>query len=479
MRLSAAALDRLPADVAWPGYDRAAVTRGVVHLGIGAFHRAHQAALFEAALASGDMRWGVTGVSLRSGDVRDQLAPQDGLYTLLVRDGTEERAQVVGAVQEVLVAPENPKAVIAALASPDTHIVTVTITEKGYKLDRTANSLLMEDPDVLHDLAAPDAPRTAPGFIVAGLKARRAARLQPLTIMSCDNLPHNGLLLRDAVVAMARAHDPGLADWIAVDVAFPSTMVDRIVPATTPDDIVALAGRLGVEDRAMVKTEPFTQWVIEDHFCGARPDFAGLGAQLTDRVAPWEDAKLRLLNGAHSAIAYLGGLAGDEFVHQFVARDAGRRLIALLWDEGQETLDPPAELDIQAYRAALLDRFANPALQHRTRQIAMDGSQKLPQRLVQPLIERAAAGKASPALALAIAAWIRWQAGWTDDGERFSIDDPAADRLARAQGVEGYMAVLGMMPDAASCGAIAAQLEILERLNARCAIARLLGEETI
>lgn len=476
MRLSAAVLDRLPAEVARPAYDRAAVKRGVVHLGIGAFHRAHQAALFEAALASGDMRWGVTGVSLRSRDVRDQLAPQDGLYTLLVRDGAVERAQIVGAVQEVLVAPENPQAVIAALASSDTHIVTVTITEKGYKFDREAGGLLMDDLDVVHDIAALDAPRTAPGFIVAGLKARRAARLQPLTIMSCDNLPDNSVLLRDAVIAMARAHDPGLADWIAVDVAFPSTMVDRIVPATTPDDIAMLAERLGVEDRAMVKTEPFTQWVIEDRFSGERPDFSALGAQLTDRVAPWEHAKLRLLNGAHSAIAYLGGLAGDEFVHQFVARDAGRRLIAMLWDEAQETLDPPAELDAPAYRAALLERFANPALQHRARQISMDGSQKLPQRLVQPLIERAAVGKASPALALTIAAWMRWQAGSTDDGERFVIDDPAADRLARASGVEGYLAVLGVMPDAATCGAIAAQLGILERSNARTAIARLLEE---
>ena len=476
MRLSAAVLDRLPAAVARPVYDRAAVKRGVVHLGIGAFHRAHQAALFEAALAMGDMRWGVTGVSLRSGDVRDQLAPQDGLYTLLVRDGTEERAQVMGAVQEVLVAREDPQAVIAALASPDTHIVTLTITEKGYKLDRAAGGLAMADPDVVHDLSAPDAPRTAPGLIVAGLRARRAARLQPLTVMSCDNLPHNGALLRNAVVAMARAHDPGLADWIAADVAFPSTMVDRIVPATTPDDIAALAQRLGVEDRAMVKTEPFTQWVIEDRFSGVRPDFAGLGAQLTEAVAPWEDAKLRLLNGAHSAIAYLGGLTGDEFIHQFVARDAGRRLIAMLWDEAQETLDPPPGLDIAAYRSALLDRFANPALQHRTRQIAMDGSQKLPQRLVQPLIERAAAGKTSPALTLAIAAWMRWQAGRTDGGERFAIDDPAAERLGRTRTVEGYLAVLGMMPEAATRNAIAAQLEILERSNSRGAIALLLGE---
>lgn len=476
MRLASHTLGQLPSDVALSAYDRTAVKRGVVHLGIGAFHRAHQAAVFDAALASGDPRWGVTGVSLRSASVRDQLELQDGLYTLLVRSGTGTQARVIGSVLDVLVAPEDPSRVVDAIAAADTHLVTLTITEKGYKLDRATGGLLTDDADIAHDMASLEAPRTAPGLIVAGLRLRRAVGLPALTIMSCDNLPHNGALLRDAVLAMARAHDAGLADWIAAEAAFPSTMVDRIVPATTDEDIASLAGLLGMEDRAMVKTEPFTQWVIEDWFCGPRPDFAALGVQLTDRVAPWEDAKLRLLNGAHSAIAYLGGLAGDEFVHQFVAREAGRALIEKLWDEAQETLDPPAGLDIPAYRAALLERFGNPALQHRTRQIAMDGSQKLPQRLIQPLAERAAAGRPSPALELAVAAWMRWQAGRTDDGAAFEIDDPAAARLAAASGVDGYLAVLGAELDAPTCAAIAAQLARLEQSGALAALDQTIGD---
>ena len=470
MRLAAHTLGRLPSDVALPAYDRTAVRRGVVHLGIGAFHRAHQAAVFDTALASGDPRWGVTGVSLRSAGVRDQLELQDGLYTLLVRSGAGTQARVIGSVLDVLVAPEDPSRVVDAIAAADTHLVTLTITEKGYKLDRATGGLLTDDADIAHDMASLEAPRTAPGLIVAGLRLRRAVGLPALTIMSCDNLPHNGALLRDAVLAMARAHDPGLAEWIAAEAAFPSTMVDRIVPATTDEDIAARRELTGIEDLAMVKTEPFTQWVIEDCFCGPRPAFAALGVQLTDRVAPWEDAKLRLLNGAHSAIAYLGGLAGDEFVHQFVAREAGRALIEMLWDEAQETLDPPEGLDIPAYRAALLERFANPALQHRIRQIAMDGSQKLPQRLIQPLAERASAGKPSPALVLAVAAWMRWQAGRTDAGESFAIDDPAAERLAEASDVAGYLKVLGAPLDQPTCDALAAQLSALERAGARAAL---------
>ncbi|MEG3159928.1 mannitol dehydrogenase family protein [Sphingomonas sp. LB2R24] len=483
MRLSTATFDRLPAAVARPTYDRSRVKRGVVHLGIGAFHRAHQAAVFEQALAAGDLRWGITGVSLRSAGVRDQLAPQDGLYTLVVRDGEGERLQVIGAVMDLLVAPEDPAAVVAALASAHTHIVTLTITEKGYKLDRATGKLQAGDADVAHDLASLDAPRTAPGFFVAGLAARHAAGTGPLTILSCDNLPHNGTLLRDAVLAMAAAHDADLRDWIAATVTFPQTMVDRIVPATTPADIAALANTLGVEDYAMVKAEPFTQWVIEDRFAGERPDLAAFGVQLTDAVAPWEDAKLRLLNGAHSAIAYLGGLAGFDFVHEVVALPAARAFVEALWDESVTTLDPPAALDIAQYRAALMARFANPALQHRTRQIAMDGSQKLPQRLLAPIADRRAAGLSVDALALAVAAWMRWQSGVTDTGEGFTIDDPISDRLGKAvrdatttqERVDALLALLSFRPDRDLRNAIAANLANLENAGAISAIDAVLG----
>jgi fructuronate reductase len=478
VRLSNETLGRLPADVTRPAYDRAAVKRGVVHLGIGAFHRAHQAAYFEAALAAGDLRWGITSVSLRSGSVHDQLAPQDCLYALVVREGDERSVAIVGAEQAVLVAPEDPQAVIDALAHPDARLVTLTITEKGYKLDRATGTLLSDDPDVAADCASLTAPRTAPGFLAAGLAARRAAGLGPLTVISCDNLPHNGKLLREAVLAVARANDPALADWIAAEVAFPASMIDRIVPATTDDDIAALATDLGVEDRAMVKTEPFTQWVIEDHFVTERPDFASLGVQLTAAVAPWEDAKLRLLNGAHSGIAYLGALAGDDFVHQFVARAPGRGFVEALWDEAQTTLDPPEGLNIASYRADLMRRFADSALQHRTRQIAMDGSQKLPQRLLATIAARRSAGQPADALALAVAAWMRWQAGRTDAGETFVVDDPAAAQLGAlsagagdtAARVDALLGFFGFAADADLRETLVAHLATLEQHGAAAAI---------
>ena len=429
-RLNDAALQGLPAEVAIPGYDRAQVTTGVVHLGIGAFHRAHQAVVFDDAIKIGDLRWGVLGASLRSPGVRDQLNPQDGLYTLVVRDGSDEHLRVIGASRGVLVGPEDPAALVAAMADADVHIVTLTVTEKGYRLDPATGDLLLDDPEVTADLADIAAPRTAPGFIVAALQARKAAGLKPFTVVSCDNLPHNGKRIRAGVIAMARHIDPVLADWIEAEGAFPQTMIDRIVPATISEDIEKLRARLGVEDQGMVKAEPFTQWVIEDRFAGERPDFAALGVQLTDAVEPWEDAKLRLLNGAHSAVAYLGALSGHEHVHEVVAVPAFRAYVEALWDEAQTTLNPPPGLDIPAYRDALMARFSNAALMHRTRQIAMDGSQKLPQRLLAGAAERLAAGQGIEAMALGVAAWMRWQSGVTEGGETVVVDDPLAAKTA-------------------------------------------------
>ncbi len=414
-RLSEATLDSLPADVVRFGYDRRRTQAGVVHLGIGAFHRAHQAAIFDSLL-EGDPRWAVRGASLRSPGVRDQMMPQDGLYALVVREGDAEQVRVIGAVRDVLVAPEDPAALVEVLAAPETRIVTLTVTEKGYRPDPGETGLA--------------APRTAAGFIAAGLARRRERGLAPFAALSCDNLPDNGAHLRAAVLAAAERDDPALRDWIADRVAFPKTMVDRIVPATDPADVDALARRIGLVDEAMVKAEPFLQWVIED-FPGERPDFESAGVQMTADVAPWEDAKLRLLNGAHSAIAYLGGLAGISFVDDFVADPAGRAYVEALWDEAQETLSPPPGLDPLAYRAALMRRFANAALQHRTRQIAMDGSQKLPQRLLAPIAERLKRGLPVEALALAVAGWIRWQSGRTDEGEAFTVDDPLAGETTK------------------------------------------------
>lgn len=436
-RLSNASLAALPARISRPAYDRAAIRTGVVHLGVGAFHRAHQAVVFDDALASGDMRWGVIGASLRSPDVRDQLNPQDGLYSVIVREGDRRDVRIIGAIREVLVAPEDPAALVAAMAGADVHIVTLTVTEKGYRLDPASGALMIGDPDVAADLADLSAPRTAPGFITAALARRRAAGLTPFTVISCDNLPHNGARIRQAVLDMAGRVDPSLQGWIEKNGAFPQTMVDRIVPATTAEDRAELEALLGVPDHGMVKTEPFTQWVIQDWFAGPRPDFEALGVQITAEVAPWEDAKLRLLNGAHSAVAYLGGLAGLEFVDQVVGVPAYARFVEALWDEAESTLNPPPGLNVAAYRGELMRRFANGALQHRTYQIAMDGSQKLPQRLLAACAARLERNQPIDALALAVAGWMRWQDGVDDAGNAFVVDDPLAAETARLVGGGG------------------------------------------
>jgi len=462
-RLSEATLGRLPDDIARFGYDRRQAQAGVVHLGIGAFHRAHQAAIFDALLER-DPRWAVRAASLRSASVRDAMMPQDGLYCLVEREGASETVRVIGAVRDVLVAPEDPEKLIEVLAAPETRIVTLTVTEKGYRPDSAETRLA--------------APRTAAGYIAAGLARRRERGLAPFAALSCDNLPDNGAFLGGAVLAAAEREDPRLRDWIAERVAFPKTMVDRIVPATDEADVDALARRLGVIDRAMVKAEPFRQWVIED-FAGERPDFESAGVQITADVAPWEEAKLRLLNGAHSGIAYLGGLAGIDFVDRFVAEPAGRAFVESLWDEAEATLTPPPGLDLAVYRDALMRRFANAALAHRTRQIAMDGSQKLSQRLLAPIAERLKRGQKIEALALAVAGWIRWQSGRTDAGEAFTVDDPMAAQTAKLLAPHGSPAAqveailsLEMFPkqlaaDETFRAAVTSQLERLAALGAR------------
>jgi fructuronate reductase len=475
-----------------PRYDRNDTSAGVVHLGIGAFHRAHQAVVFDDLLAGGDRRWAVSASSLRSAAVRDDMAPQDLLYSVKVATGSEEQVRIIGAIKQLLVAPEHPAALVDAMAAETTHIVTLSVTEKGYKVDPASGILLADDPDVTADIADPARPRTAPGFLVAALARRRERGLPAFTAISCDNLPHNGRRLRDAVLALAERSDPKLRDWIAQTAAFPETMVDRIVPATDERDIEALAARTGVIDRAMVKTEPFLQWVIEDRFAGPRPDFESVGVQVAADVAPWEEAKLRLLNGAHSAIAYLGGLGGIAFVHEFVALDEGRRFVEQLWDESAATLVPPPGLDLAEYRSALMARFANSSLQHRTVQIAMDGSQKLPQRLLAPIATRLERGQSIHALSLGVAAWMQWQTGRTDDGQSFSVDDPLASETARRiatareprERVKALLAIRAIFPPALAANeafedALVRQLERLAAVGARATVRQFIAEAAI
>lgn len=425
--------DTLPATAL--AYDRAAVTAGIVHLGIGAFHRAHMAVYVDALLPQ-HPDWGIIGASLRRPDTRDALAPQDFLYTVAVRDAAGTRPQVIGSLLDVLDANRQRDAIIETMASPAIRIVSLTVTEKGYCHDPATGLLDEKHPDIVHDLAHPEAPVSAPGLIVAALARRKARGLVPFTVLSCDNLPSNGRTARRIVTRLATLTDPSLAAY-AEAVAFPSTMVDRIVPATTDADRAELAALTGLEDAWPVLTEPFTQWVIEDNFPAGRPPFEAVGAELVADVEPYELMKLRMLNGSHSSLAYLGYLAGHRHVNEAIADPHFRELIhGLMTDEVIPTLPMP-RAELQSYRDRLLERFANPALKHRTWQIAMDGTQKLPQRLLGTIRDRLAAGQPITRLALGVAGWMRYVMGVEENGTPIDVRDPMSARLAAIAAAAG------------------------------------------
>ncbi|GAA1561288.1 mannitol dehydrogenase family protein [Kribbella sancticallisti] len=417
-----------------PAVDPRELTVGIVHLGLGAFHRAHQAVFTEeAARLTGSTGWGIGGVSQRSTAVRDQLAPQNGLYAVLTRGPGDPSIRVIGSIRDILTAPEDPQAVVDRIAGPEVAVVTLTVTEKGYRA-AAAGGLDLTDPEIRADLTGRP-PRTVVGQLAAGLARRAELGAGPLTIVSCDNLVANGPFLRRLMedYATAAGAPAGLAKQLEV-ARFPASMVDRIVPATTAADRDEAARLLGVRDEAVVVAEPFLQWVIEDDFAGPRPDWDRAGAVLTDDVAPWEQAKLRMLNATHSMLAYLGGLRGYETIAQAVRDEELARLAQqLMTSDVVPTLTPPDGLDLTAYGASVLERFANPALKHRTAQVAMDGSVKLPVRLLGTVRDRLAAN-AEPRLAsLAVAAWMVYVARGQDvNGRPLSLDDPQADKLRAA-----------------------------------------------
>jgi fructuronate reductase len=427
-RLNRSTLSTLAGKAALPTVDAADV--GIVHLGLGAFHRAHQATYTEDTLAQAPGPWAILGADLLGPDIRDRLRAQDNLYTVLEQGRLGNRARIMGIVKEVLVGPENPAALLDRMTDAAVRIVSLTVTEKGYCHDPATGALRADDPGIVHDLANADAPRTAIGYLVRALERRRHAGTGPFTVMSCDNLPNNGRTVKGVVLAFARAVDPALARWIEGTVPFPCTMVDRIVPATTPDDVAAVAAHLGVSDEAPVVCEPFRQWVIEDTFITGRPRWELAGAELVADVAPYEEMKLRILNGSHSALAYLGYLAGYATIDVAVADAAYARFARrLMDDEATPTLKVPAGTDITAYKDDVLERYANPNLKHRTWQIAMDGSQKLPQRLLNTARERFAQGGDCRCVALAVAAWMRYVSAIDEYGQPIEVSDPLAARF--------------------------------------------------
>jgi fructuronate reductase len=430
-RLSLQTMSDIGAPVVRPDFDPASVTVGILHMGLGAFHRAHQAVYTDDILAR-DPRWGICGVSLKTPRAIEPLAAQDGLYAMLTKDSEGTVARVIGSVRELRFAGADRAALIHRFADPRITVVTSTVTEKGYCHDPATGALNRAHPDIVHDLEHPDAPISAVGILTAGLSARRTANAGPLTFVCCDNLPHNGRMVEGLVSAFARERDAMLADWISANVSFPSSMVDRIVPATTDADLALADQLLGVHDAAPVAAERFGQWVIEDRFAGARPAWEDAGAQFVADVAPFEMMKLRLLNGSHSTLAYLGFLMGHDFVWQA----AGDSLLAALVErqmaeEIVPTLVRPAGTDLSAYCAQLMRRFRNSALPHRTRQIAMDGSQKLPQRMLGTVRDRITASAPYTHLALAIAGWIRYAGGTDEHGAVIEVADPLASTFAR------------------------------------------------
>jgi fructuronate reductase len=408
-----------------PAFDRERVIVGAVHFGPGAFHRAHQACYLDDALAQ-DRRWGIAAVSLHNAGVRDALAPQEGLYTLAVLD-EQPQTRIMGALKELLVAPESPAAVTARLADPAVALITATVTEKGYCL-APGGGLDFSHPEIVHDLAEPAAPRSFIGHLCAGLARRRALGLAPPNIVSCDNLTDNGPRLRRALVDFAREHDADLPRWIEDEVRFPRTMVDSITPATDTALRDRVAERLGVVDRWPVQREAFTQWVIEDCMRGPQPDWAAIGVTITNDVAGFERAKLRLLNGAHSSLAYLGLLAGHETVAQAMREPQLASFVRnLMIDDIAPSVVAPRGLDVSDYIATVLRRFRNPALRHLLSQIAWDGSQKLPFRLFGTVLDAIEARRPLARLCLPIAAWLHFVRRKARLGER--VVDPLADRL--------------------------------------------------
>jgi len=428
--LSRSSLDSLPETVQRPDYDIGAVRVGIVHLGLGAFHRAHEAVYTDATLLR-DPRWGICGVSLKTPGAADALTRQDGLYTVLEKSPAGTSAHVIGAIRETLFFGTAREEVIARIADPEVAVVSLTVTEKGYCHDPATGHLNHAHPDIAHDLRHPQAPVSTIGVLIAGLAARRAASGRPINVVCCDNLPHNGRTVERLVAAFAQAIDPPLADWIGAHVAFPCTMVDRIVPATTEADIAETARLLGVTDMAPVVTEPFNGWVLENRFAAPRPPWESAGAEVVADIAPFETMKLRLLNGSHSTLAYLGYLLGHEFVWQASSDPQLAALIErLMVTEVMPTLNVPSSMDLGAYCAQLVERFRNPALPHRTQQIAMDGSQKLPHRLLDTVRDRLAGGGSIGHLALAIAGWIRYASGTDERGTPIAVVDPLSDRFA-------------------------------------------------
>ncbi|WP_029432007.1 mannitol dehydrogenase family protein [Blastococcus sp. URHD0036] len=432
-RLNATTLSTLGPSVSTPRYDRAAVRPGIVHLGVGGFHRSHQALYVERLLEAGQRDWGICGVGVLPGDRRmaQVMAAQDGLYTLVVKhpDGFLD-ARVVGSVVEYLFAPDDPETVVERMAAEATRIVSLTVTEGGYNTSAATGEFVGDAPDVLADLRPAATLRTSFGLVTEALARRRARGLPPFTVVSCDNIPHNGDLARRSFAAFAALRDPDLGEWVAAEVAFPNSMVDRITPVTTDEDRAELARRFGVEDAWPVVCEPWTQWVLEDAFPAGRPPLEDVGVQLVADVAPYELMKLRLLNAGHQVLAHLGRLAGLEYVHEACQDPLFRVFLrGYLDEEATPTLAPVPGIDLDRYKADLIGRFANPQVRDTLDRVRENASDRVPQFLLPVIRANLARGGEIRRSAAVLAGWARAAEGADDAGLPLALVDPRAEAL--------------------------------------------------
>ncbi|SMB86285.1 mannitol dehydrogenase family protein [Deinococcus hopiensis] len=435
VKLSSSTLAALSPEVQVPLYDPTTLTPGIVHFGVGGFHRSHEAMYIDRLLNTGDHReWGICGVGVLPSDaaMRDVLTAQDHLYTLLTKapDGREE-ARVIGAIVEFLFAPDAPEAVIERLAAPTTRIVSLTVTEGGYSVNNATGEFDPSGADLQHDLAAGAVPKTVFGFITEGLRRRRERGLEPFTVLSCDNMQGNGHVTRHALTAFARLKDPELGEWIAAEVAFPNSMVDRITPATTDQVREELSATYGVEDGWPVVAETFTQWVLEDRFTLGRPPLETVGVQVVEDVEPYELMKLRLLNASHQAMSYLGLLAGYEYVHEVCWHPLFIEfLLRYMAREATPTLQPVPGIDLAAYQQELIARFASHAVQDTLLRLIVDSSERIPKFLLPVVREQLDSGGEVRHAALVIASWSLYLEG-AGQGDR-PVPDVRAPLLITA-----------------------------------------------
>jgi mannitol 2-dehydrogenase len=483
-------LTALPDRVRRPAYDRAAARSGVVHLGVGGFHRSHQAVYFDRLLTRGHGEWGITGVGVLAVDRRlhEALRAQDGLYTLVLKHPTGAiEPSVVGSLLRLLLVDDDPEAVVAAMAAPSTHLVTMTITEGGYSTEKSTGQFRLDDA-LRADLTA-ERPRTAFGLLSASLRRRREAGTPPFTVVSCDNVENNGALARQTLVAFARLQDErtgdDLAEWITRHVAFPHSMVDRITPVTTDDDRRRLADETGVADAWPVVAEPYLQWVLEDSFSDARPPLDQVGVRLVDDVRPYELTKLRLLNAGHQVMSYLGYLAGHRRVDEVMTDPLFVEFVdRYLRDEATPTLPPVPGTDLADYRRVLLDRFANPAVSDTLARNCAEGSERIATFVLPVVRDQLRLGGPIDVAVLAVAAWARYATGVDERGGPIDVVDARSDRLAPLlrRWREDPAAVLGL-------GDVFGELAdherfrraylhaagLVDRLGARGAVAQVLG----